>query len=357
MKQSAIRLHRFALDGSFKRRRAALGFLVLLISCSGSRNVKKSYSNTFSCILQPSHDTVKIDGLLSVSKLFVADSCLVVLSKQEPFFTVYNMENSRLASRFGQMGRADGEYLSEPKGVNIVKNTLQYYDHESKSLCLISPVDGSVQKISVPYESDFRPINAALINDRLITSGCFSLGYIGYVNDDGSFHRIEDDYPFDTGEISGIQRGVYFQSEIVAAPTGNRFALRLYVSDCFEIYETDSQSVERVFRNEFSSAPVVEGTRINLRKSRAGYIRSYADDEYIYLMKSSESYLDVSSRGLVSNLIDIYNWEGGFVGSLELDSEVGAFCVKGPYMYAVKEDENGSSIIRIDISRVVPAAA
>lgn len=324
-----------------------IGFLVLCASCTGGRGTKSPNQNY---ILQSSKDTVTLEGILTVNKLFVVDSALIALSQQEPFFNCYNLNNYQQLSRFGLKGRADGEYLAEPKGVNYVNNTFQCYDHSLKVLLLVSPKDGSMQKMSIPYESGFRPVNAVLINDKVVSAGCFSSGIIGYVNSDGSYHFCNEDYPFDTGEITGVQRGVYFQSEITAAPTRNRFILRLYASDCFGIYEVMDHSVERIFLNDFTSAPVVEGSRINLKKSKAGYIRSYVDDDYVYLMKASESYLEVSGRGLVSNMIDVFNWDGGYVGTLTLDVEVGAFCVNNHYLYAAMECDRGSTIVRIDIS-------
>ena len=321
--------------------------LVLLASCTGGRSVKSSNRNY---ILQASHDTAILDGVLTVNKLFIVDSCLAVLSQQEPYFNFYDLDNYQPISRFGLKGRAYGEYLSEPKGVNYVDNAFQCYDHSLKALLLVSPKDGSMQKMSIPYEFDFRPVNAVLINDKVVSAGCFGSGIIGYVNGDGSYHFCNEDYPFDTSEITGVQRGVYFQSEITAAPTRNRFILRLYASDCFGIYEVMDHSVEKIFLNDFTSVPVVEGSRINLKKSKAGYIRSYVDDDYVYLMKSSESYQEVSGRGLVSNMIDVFNWDGGYVGTLTLDVEVGAFCVNNHYLYAAKECDSGSTVVRIDIS-------
>ena len=297
-----------------------------------------------------SENTLTIDGQFTISKLLIADSCLAVLTQQEPYFTLYRLDDLSKVSSFGRRGRSGGELITEPKGVNQIGNTFQYFDHAAKALISISTTNGHVQKIPMPYNARFRPTKAILINDATVVSGCFENGRLGYIDSNGNETICAEDYPFPTGDITGLQRGVKIQCELCAAPNLNRFVVRWFASDCFEIFEVVDNSVKRLFINNFKDAPVVHGDKLSLKESSAGYIRSYVDNQFIYLMKSEDKYPDVASRGHTSKYIDVYDWDGNQVGSISLYEEIGAFCVQGNYLYAVIERVNDSIIKKIDVT-------
>lgn len=288
------------------------------------------------------------DGNQTVSRLFVYEGNILALTLQEPFFSYIDIDRKCLIRSFGRQGRAGGELPRSPQGVNLREGRLQFFDFVSKSLISISVPEGVVDAIPVPYDVDFRPLRMVEIEGKKIATGGFDSGSVAFVDSDRRIVKGES-YPFDTGTLSGIERGASIQSDIVSAPDSAILLIRTLASDCFEIYRVNETGIRRVFVNEFKNPPVIERNRINPAISRAGYIRSSVDNENIYLMYSESSYRDASNEGLLSDRIHIYDWDGNLIRILHLPEKVGAFCVKGTSLFAVIELGDHSEIVEYEM--------
>ena len=327
--------------------RAFVFSLLCLVMLSVSCNNVARQGKMLQVSAEPKEDILySFDGRHIVSRLFLkGEDSLVAMTLQEPFFTVIKTGNGSVVESFGRKGRAGGEYLTIPHGVNLRQGGLQFFDIAAKSLLYISLPGGKTKSLPVPYKLEFRPLKIVEVEGILAATGCFAKGEVGYVDSDKAIH-FGPDYPYDTGGISGVQIGVSLQSEIIVAPDAPRFVVRSMASDCFEIYEVKNGGIGRVFVNEYNFPPVFERGHLNCNNSRAGYIRCFVDNENIYLMYAEGSYNEASAGGLVSDTIDQYDWEGALVRTVKLPEKVGAFCVRDSILFGTVEYPDRSDIIR-----------
>lgn len=284
------------------------------------------------------------DGAQVVLRLFIDGDKIIAQTLQEPFFSIIDIEGKKILESFGRKGRARNEFAQIPQGVNYRNEELQYFDFATKTLVKISANGSEFDAVPVPYDVGFRPFRMAEINDKLVAVGGFQEGSLAVVDPLQHFTVISD-YSFDIGSLQGINRGTVIQSEVVTAPEKDKFLQRTFASDCFEIYEVNGNTIEKVFANDYKYPPVIENNKLNPRLSRAGYIRCFADDEYIYLLYSEETYQDSSNRGLLSNIIHKFDWNGNLVQILNLPEEIGAFCVKDTVVFGTVEYPDHSEIV------------
>lgn len=321
-----------------------LSFVYLACSCN---NANKQSEVLQVNVQHRSDFNIHFDG--NVSRLFVNDEeTIVVLTQHEPFFSVLSIDEKRLVTSFGRKGRANGELNSVPQGVNLRKGQLQYFDHAARSLVSLSIPEGFMYTQVVPYSPGFRPMRAIMVGETLIVTGGLDKGRVAYLHPDQNVTWGEE-YPFDTGSLSGINRGATLQCDLVCAPDIQRFMIRTMASDCFEIYRINGNEAERVYVNKFKYPPVIENSRVDFQRSLAGYIRSYVDNTNIYLMYSEESYQESSSIGLVSDTIHVFDWDGSLVKTIHLPEKVGAFCVKDTVLFATLEYPDHTEIVRYEI--------
>ena len=329
-------------------RKAVFG-LVLCLICSSCKGPIRNQDVPHVNVSPSSYVVLRLSGQQIVSRLFLTeDGKMIVLGQHEPFFSVVDVAENELFTSFGRLGRAKGELRSAPQGVNYRDGKLQLFDIASRSFVTISVPDGAMENSLIPVSSVFLPLRAMQIDGMLIATGWLGEGRLAFVKPGQELVQIEN-YPFDTGSLSGINRGAAIQCDLVCPPGLSRFLLRTMASDCFEIYEVKDSGVSRVFVNDFKYPPVIERARIDYQNSSAGYIRSFVDDANIYLMYSDKSYHESSGHGLVSDMIHVYDWEGHLVRKIILPDEIGAFCVKDSFLFGVLEHSEYSEILRYEL--------
>ena len=322
--------------------------LLCLIACSCNQAMRQSKAQQ---VLVPEKDNViySFDGSRVVSRLFLCDSNIVAFTLQEPFFSSISIEKKKVLFSFGRKGRARGEFPEIPQGINIRRGRLQFLDNVSKSLVSLSALDGGMQARPVPYDAGFRPFRMVEVEGKMIAIGGLDVGRVAYVD---STQRIVigEEYPFNTGTLDGVYRGAVLQSEIAAAPSKPMVLIRTMASDCFEIYKVMESGIKRVFVNDFKYPPVIENNRLDPGNSKAGYIRSFVDDSYIYLMFSNDSYRESSRAGYLSDTIHIFDWDGNLNRIIHLPEKIGAFCVNGTSLYGTIELPDRSDIVEYIIN-------
>ena len=321
--------------------------VVCLFVCSCNNSARRNQVLQISA-RQNDQVVYSFDGGKTVSRLFVCGENILAFTLQEPFFSLISIGERRVLSSFGRKGRAGGELIGMPSGVNLRKGVLQYYDSATKSLVYISIPDGVVDALPVPYTVSFRPLKMVEIDGNRIATGSFDEGSVAYIDPDQRITPGEE-YPFDTGLLSGIMRGAQIQSDIVSAPDNPRFLIRTLASDCFELYEVNDDGINRVFVNDFKHPPIIEKNRANPGSNKAGYIRSFVDNDYVYLMFSDKYYRDASSEGLLSDIIHVYNWDGFLQQVIHLPESVGAFCVKGTQLFGTIDYPDHTEIVEYSI--------
>lgn len=329
-------------------RKAVFG-LVLCLICSSCKGPIRNQDVPHVNVSPSSHVVLRLSGQQIVSRLFLTeDGKMIVLGQHEPFFSVVDIAEDALLTSFGRQGRANDELRSAPQGVNFRDGKLQFYDYAARSFATVSVPDGAMDKSLISVSSGFRPMRAIQMEGMIIAAGGLDEGRLASINPGQGIVQIGT-YPFDTGPLSGINRGATIQCDLVCPPGLSRFLVRTLASDCFEIYEVKDSGVSRVFVNDFKYPPVIERARIDYQNSRAGYIGSFVDDANIYLMYSDKTYHESSAHGLVSDVIHVYDWDGHLVRKIILPDEIGAFCVKDSFLFGVLEHSDYSEILRYEL--------
>lgn len=324
-----------------------LGILIYLLVCSCNHSSKRSQAPQIH-VRQNDDAVYSFDEGQTVSRLFIYDETLLAFTVQEPFFTLISIDERRKLCSFGRRGRAGDEMPGMPQGANLREGKIQFYNQGTKSLVYVSVPDGHVEARLVPYIASFRPMKMVEIAGKEIATGGLDQGRVAYVDEDQRI-IIGEDYPFDTGTISGIVRGPQLQSDLVAAPDSSRFLIRTLASDCFELYEVHEDGIKRVFVNDFKYPPIIENNRADPGSNKAGYIRSFVDNDHVYLMYSDKLYRDASNEGLISDTIHVFDWEGNLLQILRMPEKIGAFCVKGTRVYGTIDYPDHTEVIEYEI--------
>ena len=324
--------------------------LSLLPSCSCDRQNdigKLSANHIVVC------DTLAvIGGDVRVQDICVDDSLIVLLTSGNPMLFVMNKNTGNIEMKTGFIGHASNEYLMTPHAINIRNHEVQFLDRASKKMCYVSLIDSHRErKRSVPYTAGFRPAKAVDINGDLVCVGSFSQGRLGYINADNIVSIPEYEYPYDTGDVEGIYRGSIYQSVIRAPGTCNRCLVYSLASDSFEIYESESGAIKRLYASPVKSAPVVVkyGSRISVdhNRSTAGILHAAVTDSSIFMMFSSLSYNEAAKSGFKGDRITEVGWDGTRKSDYTLPVAASSFCADIKYFYMVCEDSNASFVIRV----------
>lgn len=334
-------------------RNSILLIFVLFALCSCNAPDKTGFENYVRCIHDSECLSLGVD--IQVKDMDIVGDELIVLSTRAPFIYKYDMDSWMMSKSFGTVGRARNEFLSPPGPLNIRNGRLQYYDMLRKALNYVSLETMEIEVYNrMPYTVDFRPTSVLDVDSNLIAGGYFSESRLGYMRD-GVISAEIFDYPYPTGDVEGIYRGTVYQSELKAPHTRNGLLVRTLCSDSFELYAIEEDSLVRTYVHQYNYLPKVVnfGGRfgVDFKKSVSGYIRSYVTDERIYLLWSDQVYSDVSANGLYSDIIHVFDWNGQNVENYALPYKIAAFCVSGSSIYAVREYDDGTKVVKMSIER------
>lgn len=331
-----------------KYSRIAAVAIIFLASVSCNNKNSKSKPNVLE--VEDTDSAIVVKGAYNVSKILTWNNSLVLITQQEPLFRVFSLDSCRQDFAFGYKGKAADELLSVPHGVTIRNDQALFYDFPEHSLVRALLNGPSVIKEPMPYTADFRPVTMAEIDGTIIALGGIAEGRLATIDMEHGKIIPAFDYPFPVEGVEGINRGITLQSEVCVAPSTPRFVVRTLVSDCFEIYSLEKGVLSREFVNDYHHVPSICGRNIDFKNSKAGYIRCYTNDDYIFMMKSEDCYNDASAKGLISDTIDVFRWNGEKVKTICLPVPIGAFCVYKEYLYGVIEENNQTKIKRFQLN-------
>jgi hypothetical protein len=87
--------------------------------------------------------------------LYLSDNDqIVALTLQEPFFSVIDVKTKSLQTSFGRKGRANGELLNAPFGVNYRGGELQFFSFSTKSMVSILFIFVIIRPIYIKFYLD-----------------------------------------------------------------------------------------------------------------------------------------------------------------------------------------------------------
>lgn len=337
-------------------------FLFLFFSCTKKETCRVTdfesveritvYDSIFSDVEEP---LGPVTGLVAYGNVLVMGHM-----NDEYRFSFVDVESGEKICRWGLRGEGPNEYIDFGSNFCVRDSFLIFQTVAKKEINYVSLNDilshdtsVDVEKETYPYTVDFRPRKIYPLGDKKIATGSFRDSFIGFLDKDNAIISNDVDFPFPCEEVEGIFRGNLFQSQVVSNERHNRFAISIFSSDIFEIYELDGSEVNRVYVSPFESVPQIykRGDRyaVDSDRSIAGFMSMAASSELIFCTFSSQSYSEAASQGFVSDEVLCFDWDGNKIKKYILPFPVSCICVGDGFLYGIRQIGDVMNVCRFKI--------
>jgi len=308
----------------------------------------------------------KNEGVVGIMSLDKYEKYLIAHNRSSDyFFSIYDIEDGIYLGSWGSRGRGPNEFL-EASRLAIVDSQIIFTDGTKKEIIYV-PIEHILNSLlnkkenviirrePYPVTANFRPLHIAIINDYKIAIGSFENSRFGVLDAENNIINCSSDYPFNYDEISGIYRGVVYQSMIKSNSRQSRFVISTYQSDIFEIYQKTDAGIDRIYLNPFNHIPKIRptpgrnsGYNIDRNSSIGGIVNMAVTDDYIYLIYTSKKSAESSYSSHLLDEILCFNWNGEKIRKYILPFPINAItftvCVNNEYIYGAREYERETII-------------
>ena len=242
------------------------------------------------------------------------------------FYSGFNTKERRL-HRFARMGKSGKEYQTWPT-VSPYGGSVGLFSHFKK---FYQPWDID----SITSESYFPKVipikdslNLALKvfmrpDSSFVSTGINPEGLFAFFNKDGSFNRVEGDYPYmksgtdlKTHAIASLNSDIVYHPEKDKVIYGYLFAAQFVVYDLKDGNVTQDWAVDR-WPFEYIA---VDGNVGLTDKSRYGYVDFACNNDFIFALYANSP--AGSDESTYTTIVEVYNWEGDRISKLKLDRPV-----------------------------------
>ena len=327
--------------------------LLIIICCSFvACNQKTAVTHSVTEETLNEYDSIysdKDDPMGTVTDLNVSDGILIAKHMSDIYaFSFIDTNGKCLLRRWGQIGEAADELIDFGGAFEVHDTLLTFDEVMKKNLVRISlkqlladEPDIHLQREPYPYTVDFRPMNFCSIGRYKVFTGYFQDKRLGIVDENGQILGCASDYPIHNDGMDDLNKSMLYQSQIKSAPSSDRFVLYTFISDLFEIYRISPEgTLERTFLSSASHTPQIyrRGDRyvIDDSQSEAGFLKMSLTEQHIYFSHSSQKYEKVAKSNWSTQEVLCYNWDGTLSVVYQIPFPIGAFCVDGQYLYAVR---------------------
>ncbi len=339
---------------------------LFLFSACKTKNVQslEDYFNNSS--IQLKSQVVPVDSLFigQVWDIEGFDNTLILLDEyKNRYFSLVDLKRNKLIRRFGQKGRGPLEML-EPVCISVdkAKNTFQMLLRNPEQFVEYS-IDDLLQNLNPEYNEvvkfDFK--EESLFNTtplygskRYVGTGLFRRGKYGITNEAGVLDTVigEIQRPDNQMNIDNYKIGMVYQGITKSHPTQKKFVHVSTSCDLIEIVdETDYET--RSFQSYFPELTIQNGTILETRDSRVGFISLKVTSNYIYALFSGRTFNDESDKAFLGNKLYVFKWNMKPVCSYVLDHDINCLFVseddKELYSTALVNDEMQLVKWKIDI--------
>lgn len=297
----------------------------------------------------------------AVTCIRLVDDILITKHFNDDYnFSFIDINGGGMLCRWGIKGEAPNEFIDFGSDFTVVGSQLVFFNRMKKEInyILISDILENkdildVRKEHYPYTVDFRPVKLGIVKDKKILLGAFKEGRFGVLDSTNAIAGCFSEYPFDCGEVTGINRGSVFQGKIETNSKQDKFVISTFSSDVFEIYQVSDSDIYRAYVNHFNNAPQAckKGGRytVDLDKSIVGLMNMAVSDDFICFTYSSLYENEAGDLDKTSSEILCFNWEGKKVKKYLLPFGINNFCIDKKYIYGVKYDDDETSFYRFKL--------
>ena len=161
------------------------------------------------------------------------------------------------------------------------------------------------------------------------------------------------EFPFDAGEVSGLEKGIVFGGILKTSSKQSKFVLSIRASDVFEIYSVSDDGINRIYVSSFQHIPKTwkkgDSYAIDYKQSIGGIKHLAVSDNLICFSLFLQNYNEAAKADFVSNELFCFDWDGNKVKKYVLPFPIGEFCIDGTYIYGVRNSEDKTVIYRFSM--------
>lgn len=271
--------------------------------------------------------------------------------------TVIDTRTDRFLGRTLTLGAGPGEVMGALRiSYNEEKSELSVYQIQNGTLHIyaIQP-KGSIQDLLTHKESlhfQDRPFNVVIGNDNMLSIGVFDKGRFHIYDTEGNYLMPAGDYPFDGNNMRPDIRFALYQGQLCSQPNGSNFVLGGSFSDELEFYTIQNGNLSLI--KSYGSKDVLARVEETIKfddNCLIGYKGVYGTSQYCYLLYSGKTYGENADRRTWAKSIHVYNWNGDFVKSYQMNVEVLAFCVdeKNGVIYGISKHDGEFVLVKFTL--------
>jgi len=300
-----------------------------------------SCSNRISKNIEIDSELLGISDLIIGNPLqigIVSDFFLIKSAGNDTWFTLINLENPKNKNyKTGYVGQGPGE-IGSPGQFLIFKNKFSVLNSSNKQLITfhldsIFNIDKYIPK-GEPVSLKFRAISnmVNLDNSHYVineVSSEYRFTIVDSLGKDifhfGEFPKEALQTGFDPIYISNVA----YQSELTSNVNRSIIASATRYGEYIEFTFIDIENKQaKLINRHMGQLPDYNNDNLNgvpnfalNDKTIAGYLSITSNDEFIYALYSGKIIRSPNSDAYISNLVQVFNWEGDFLYQLELDRE------------------------------------
>jgi hypothetical protein len=327
---------------------------ILLCSYKGEKTTKDFFGNEHKL----SGKTVDIDCLIGKpAEIVCIDSLLMFYDYYESrAITVLDVKNNRFVRRLLNIGQGPEDVILPLKlsasgnSLNVFQmQNARLYEYDAKDIA-----DTTVQPHTVrKYQFDDRPANIGVTSNGFIGIGFYDKGRYKLYNENGKTQSYAGTYPFRGEKMNPVDRFFVYQGVLCSSPDGNHFVMGTHYCDNLEFYKIGKDGASQVKKYETGDVKGhYERTIILDDNCVMSYKGASGTDKYCYMLYSGERYGERRVRTTGGKKIVVFDWNGVYVKTFEVDKTVFSFCVDktDDTLFAVTlDEEEGFLITRYDI--------
>jgi hypothetical protein len=323
-------------------------FCIFLCSCSGNKPTDNFFGKEYKLY----GETVNIDCLIGrPAEIVCVDSLILFYDFYEgQAITVIDVKNNRPVRRFLNVGQGPDDVIL-PLKLSVSGNRLNVfqmqnarcYEYEIKDI-----VDTAQTRISRKCQFDDRPANVVAISGGFAGIGMYEKGRYNLYDENGKTIGIAGKYPFRGEKMEPVERFFVYQGVLCSSPDGNHFVMGTHYCDNLEFYGMKEGVASLVKKYETYDVKGHYEQRIILDDDCVmAYKGASGTDQYCYMLYSGEKYGERDARTTGGKKIIVFDWNGVYIKTFEVDKTVFSFCVDktDSVLFAITHDENEGYLI------------
>lgn len=333
---------------------AVIFFAVIFFQCCKKNETELIILNT-DYVLKGER-IIQIEPDMDLEKMFIKDSLLILISRFEPFFHIYNKNTYEKLISFGYKGRSGDEFilpsvlLSETTIFN--DSLLEVFDINQssrktinlknilKSHSIVNSINSSHLPDYLIYSTDLHNNSKYLVGRNLTAST--SSFFIHNLEEDKTTH-VDYSPHFN---IDPLFKNYFYSCNITTYPKQQTIIQAYIFIDYINIYDLNGDLLKS-YRFSDTPLPEIDPNSHSFKTSPVMYNnRLYSTFDYCYIYRIN----DKTPAHAPGNIIQM-DWQGNIKKTYQIKQFINSFCVdeRKKELLALVFDEAGSHIEKYNL--------